>query len=114
MAAEADTDVTARVDRRIQAAVTYILGNFQQDLGVEELAQVAHLSPSRLSALFRQHYGISLIKWRDHIRMQKAKELIRLTALPIAEIATKVGYADPLYFSRRFRSHTGVAPSEFR
>ena len=114
LAAEADGRAGARVDPRIQSAVTYILNHYQQDISVQNLAATAHLSPSRLSALFRQHYGISLIRWRDHIRMQKAKELIRLTGLPLAQIAASVGYADSLYFSRRFKEHTGVAPSQYR
>ena len=78
------------------------------------IANDASSSPSRLSALFREHFGISVIKWRDQIRMLKAKELVVHSQDPIGDIASRVGYPDALYFSRRFKDHFGVAPSHFR
>ncbi|MGI9294964.1 MAG: helix-turn-helix domain-containing protein, partial [Pseudomonadales bacterium] len=112
--AEGGTSEGIKLDRRIQGAVDYILNHYGEDITVERIADSVNISPSRLSALFREHFGISLIKWRDHIRMEKAKELISHTNLSIGDIAARVGYPDPLYFSRRFNNHFGFAPTSLR
>ena len=114
MLADQGTSAGLRVDRRARVAVDYILNNYSEDISVEMIARAVNISPSRLSALFRQHFGVSLIKWRDHIRMEKAKELINNTSSLIGDIANQVGYADPLYFSRRFNDHFGCSPTKIR
>jgi len=112
--AEQSNPQEARIDSRIQAAVVHILNHYHEDISVDALAQIAHASPSRLSALFREHFGISVMKWRDHLRMQKAMELIRHTELPISAIASQVGYPDQFYFSRRFKNNFGEPPTHYR
>jgi two-component system response regulator YesN len=98
----------------VQGAVDYILNHYGQEITLDMIARKVNSSPSRLSALFRENFGVSIIKWQDHIRMQKAKELIRHTNEPIGSIASHVGYPDALYFSRRCKDHFGMAPSDFR
>jgi AraC family transcriptional regulator of arabinose operon len=46
--------------------------------------------------------------------MQMASRLLRLTGFTITEVAAEVGYADPFYFSNRFRRYSGKSPSQFR
>jgi AraC family transcriptional regulator of arabinose operon len=103
-----------KVNRKVQGAVDYILNHYGEQITLEIIADHVSSSPSRLSALFREHFGVSVIKWRDQIRMQKAKELIEHSPASINNIASRVGYIDPLYFSRRFKDHFGVAPSHLR
>ena len=105
---------TFQVNRKVRGAVDYILNHYQEDISLESIAESVNSSPSRLSALFRDHFGISVIKWRDQIRMQKASELIEHGQDSIGTIASRVGYQDALYFSRRFKEHFGVAPSHLR
>ena len=112
--AEQATGSDTPVNQKVQSAVHYILNHYGEDISLEMIANDASSSPSRLSALFREHFGISVIKWRDQIRMLKAKELIKHSQDPIGDIASRVGYPDALYFSRRFKDHFGVAPSHFR
>ncbi|MEH6592603.1 MAG: helix-turn-helix domain-containing protein [Halioglobus sp.] len=112
--AEEASGSDTQVNRKVQGAVYYILKHYGEDISLEMIADKVNSSPSRLSALFREHFGISVIKWRDHIRMQKAKELITHSHNPIVDVARRVGYPDALYFSRRFKDHFGVAPTHFR
>jgi AraC family transcriptional regulator of arabinose operon len=112
--AEDQGKLIARTNTKIQGAVDFILNNYGDDISLQDIAYSVNSSPGRLSTLFREHFGISVIKWRDRIRMQKAKELIIHSQYSIGSIANQVGYSDALYFSRRFREHFGVPPSYFR
>lgn len=110
-------DVTGgefQVNRKVQKAVDFILNHYGEEITLEMIADYVNSSPSRLSALFREHFGISVIKWRDKIRMHKARELIEHSQEPIGTIASRVGYPDALYFSRRYKDHFGIAPSHSR
>ncbi len=101
-------------DQRLGEVVNYVLARYCNQLSLEDIARHVNLSASRLNALFSQHYGTSLIKWRDRMRMQKAQELLSHTNMAINLIANRVGYDDPLYFSRRYRKQFGLSPSESR
>ena len=101
-------------DLRVRKAIQYVLPRYCETLSLDDVAFHAGISASRLNSLFRQQYGTSLIKWRDRMRLQKAQELLNHTQLAIAEVANRVGYEDPLYFSRRFKKQFGFPPSQQR
>lgn len=112
--AEDVTNGGPQTNRKVQGAVDYILNHYGDEISLEMISASVNSSPGRLSTLFREQFGVSVIKWRDQIRMQKAKELIKHSNDTIGSIANRVGYPDALYFSRRFKDHFGIAPSEFR
>ena len=101
-------------DPRIRKAIQFLLPRFREPLSLEDIAAHANLSASRLNALFRKHYGTSIIKWRDDLRLHKAGELLNHSGMPVSAVAEHVGYEDPLYFSRRFRRQFGLSPRQFR
>ncbi len=103
------------IDSRILAVCQHIVENLaDRDLTVARLAQHACLSASRLSHLFRQQLGVSVLAWREDQRISRARLLLSTTRMPVAAVACNVGFEDQLYFSRVFRKCTGVSPSEFR
>lgn len=102
------------IDRRVHAACVYIANHLARDSSLHEIARHVCLSPSRLAHLFRAQKGVSLVRWRDDQRMILAQHLLHDTDTPISVIAGRVGYEDPLYFSRVFKRRVGVSPSEFR
>ncbi|MNI91371.1 HTH-type transcriptional regulator YesS [compost metagenome] len=57
---------------------------------------------------------MTFVAYLLHIRMEAAKELLRTTDLKAFEIAEKVGYQEPNYFSFSFKKHVGVSPKEYR
>lgn len=81
---------------------------------IPALAQSVGLSPSRLMHRFKAATGTSLRAWWEAHRLERARHLLVSTALPVAEIADRCGFADPFHFSRRFRQHAGAAPSAIR
>ncbi len=81
---------------------------------VTDLAHHVGLSPSHLSALFRERTGQSILQYQTSLRMSRACELLDLTDAPINIIAREVGYDDALYFSRYFHTHQGMSPSAYR
>ena len=81
---------------------------------VAELAGRLSLSPVTLERLFRRHIGKSPKRYLYELRMDAARELLRRGTASVQETAFKVGYEDPLAFSREFRKYAGVSPREFQ
>ncbi len=104
----------APIDERVLAACQLISSDLQNSASVSEIATRVCLSPSRLSHLFRKHLGMGVVQWRECQRLQYAKQLLRVTNVPIKSLSHMVGYDDPLYFSRVFRRHVGMSPYSFR
>ena len=98
----------------IDQAEQYLREHLGARISVAELAGLARLSPSHFAALFRRATGTGVLQYQTRLRMSRARELLDTTDQPIAEIARALGYADPFYFSRQFRSVHGVSPSEYR
>ncbi len=72
------------------------------------------LSVSGLAHRFRAETGLAPLQYMDWHRMERAKELLRMTPLTVKEVAAELGFADPFYFSRRFRRNTGLNPAAWR
>ena len=99
----------------IRQAKEYIeLHYADPELSLNEVATQANLSPSHFSAVFSQETHQTFKEYLTGVRINKAKELLRMTTLRSAEIAYQVGYNDPHYFSSVFKRNTGLSPIEFR
>lgn len=72
------------------------------------------LSYSHMAAVFRKEQGMSMGEYHNRARMKKACHLLRSTLLPVSEIADLLGFADMLYFSRKFHAFAGVSPTDYR
>jgi len=83
-------------------------------LSVKELSSAAGLSPNHFSSLFRQSTGRRFTRYLTETRMALAKRLLDDVTLHINEVARRVGYDDPGYFTRRFRLLTKMTPGEWR
>ena len=97
------------VDRLVQA----ISMNVSRKLTLQQLADAAHISIPYLHRLFQTQLGMPPGKYIAKIRMEECKALLRDGSLSMGEIAEKMGYSSPQYFSRQFRSVCGMTPSEY-
>lgn len=98
----------------LERAMRYLEDRIDGTISVGELASLVGVSGSHLSALFRRATGGGPAAFHTSVKMTRARALLDTTDASIAEVATAVGYADPLYFSRHFRRLHGVSPSGYR
>ena len=101
-------------DFYIHEAIAFIEQNFQNDISVEDIAEVCGLNRSYFGKIFKETLGRSPQEFLMNYRMVKATELLKLTQLSISEISNAVGYANPLHFSRAFKNVYGESPRIWR
>lgn len=87
---------------------------FAEDVTVAELARRLNLTPNYLSNLFHQQLGTTFSRYLTSRRMKRARELLADGRSQIQEVAHAVGYRSTRHFSRTFKGHFGVYPSDFR
>ncbi|MFE1665664.1 helix-turn-helix domain-containing protein [Microbacterium sp. P02] len=104
----------ALTNDRMEIVQQYLRSHLSSSLSVAELARLAGLSASHFSALFKATAGIPVVEYIKRLRSARARELLITTDRSVTEIGEAVGYADPFYFSRQFRSINGVSPTVFR
>ena len=99
----------------LKLAVDFIDHNYMdEEISLNKAAHVANVSANHFSALFSQNMGQTFTEYLTDLRMNKAKELLRCTAMRSSEIAGEVGYKDAHYFSYLFKKTQGMTPSEYR
>lgn len=99
----------------IQKVNNLILQNLDnENFKSQELQQAVNLSRTQFFNKLKALTGYSPSNYMNFIRLEKARELLENTDLTIAEIAYKVGFGDPNYFSRKFAETFGHPPSQFR
>lgn len=104
-------DVT---DRRVQRAIEFLAGNLAEEITIERICRVARLSRSQLAVLFERSLGTSPMRYLEKLRIDRAKQLLRLSNQKFAGVAAAVGFCDAKYLSHRFKAVVGMTPSEYR
>ena len=98
----------------IETAKKYINDNFNKDLKVENIAGTVNMSESYFSRLFKKATTFSPYDYLLNVRLEKAKELLLKTDLPISEIAYKTGFNSDANFIYFFKKETGISTLKFR
>jgi len=101
-------------DNPIEDVIAYMKANLDKNLTLEDLAGHVHMSPSHLSAIFRQKTKYSPINLFTSLKIQKASQLLLDEHYNIKTIAASLGYDDPYHFSRVFRNTMGISPKYFK
>jgi AraC family transcriptional regulator len=92
----------------------YIQDNLDQPLSLDDLAQVALLSPNYFISMFQRSTGMTPYKYVLQQRVEYAKELLTYSKLSLMEIAHKCGFPDQSQFTTTFRRHMGVTPGQYK
>ncbi|MGD6802054.1 response regulator [Rossellomorea vietnamensis] len=98
----------------IREAVEYINKHLKNELTQKEVADHVHLNPSYLSVLFKEHVRMTFSEYVTRRRIQRGKDLLISTKLPINEIAEESGYKTAKYFIKIFKEQEGMTPSAYR
>ena len=101
-------------DQKIKLVTQYISENYaDQDLSVNSICEVFHVSPEHLSRSFRKKTGVKLIDYIHLTRLSRAKELMQ-DQIGLSEISMRVGYYGEWSLARAFKRFEGMTPSEYR
>lgn len=99
---------------KLADAVACIEKNYCRNLSTEELAGIAGYSERQFLRLFRSVFSTTPGLYITELRMKKAQNLLKSGSLSIGEIAWRCGYDDQNYFSRAFKKHIGMTPTEYQ
>lgn len=99
---------------KLQLVIDYIYAHLDEDIGLTELATLVKMSPRYFLQLFKQSTGITPHKFVIRTRIERAKELLILKEINIAQIAQKVGFANQSHLNLHFKRLVGVTPKQFR
>ena len=95
-------------------ARTYFEEHYNEDFSIEQYAVSRNMSTSWFNRSFRSTVGTSPMQYILEIRIRNAQVLLETTDYAISDIASIIGYDNPLYFSRLFRKAKGLSPSKYR
>lgn len=103
-----NNNVCSKVDK-------YIKENYMDmGLNVNKMGSLLEISPSYLSKLFKEQFGISIVDYLYKIRIEEAKQLLKETPYTIESIATKVGFLNSNAFIKAFKNNEGITPGAYR
>ena len=98
----------------VQKVMNYVNLNVAEPLTLKSLAAMCFISPSYLSALFKQETGTTLIDYINTQRVNRAAQLLEQSSHAIAAVAEEVGILDVNYFTKIFKKTLGVTPTRYR
>jgi len=100
--------------QKISYCISYMKQHIDKPLRLTTMANLAGYTQSYFNVIFRQETGYTCMDYLTQLRVQQACEWLEATTWPVKTIAAKLGYEDPLYFSRVFRAVRSVSPREYR
>ena len=100
---------------RVNRVLDYIESHIDGDLSVSNLSEIACFSPFHFHRVFHALVGEPLGQFIGRIRLEKAASLLIMSKdRPVIDVGVECGYDNPAAFSRAFRQHLGMTPSEWR
>lgn len=102
------------MDPRIVETLQYLQQSFYEKISIPDLARKSCMSVSRLSHLFKEHVGDTIISTLHKLRLDKAANLLTQTNRQVSEIANDVGFDSIDHFTRLFTASYGLSPSKYR
>jgi AraC family transcriptional regulator len=100
--------------RQLHQAIEYVQSHLDANLSLTAIAHELDLSPYYFCRLFKQSMGISPHRYLIQQRIERAKQLLARSSLPVTQVALECGFANPSHLAKHFRKQTGLSPIEFR
>lgn len=102
-------------DHLVDRLSRYVKENgFSYEFSVQAMADHFHMTVSNVSHFYKQNTGTTIQESVNTLRLERARELLETSVLPLQDIIAQVGYADVSSFVRKFRNKTGMTPGNYR
>lgn len=98
----------------IELATQWIQEHLGETLTIEKIAAQVFMNPTYFSEYFKRKTGITVLDYVTKKRMEKALNLLQSTNMKVYAISATIGYNDTKYFSKLFKKHYGILPSQLR
>ena len=104
----------SQIAEDMDSATLYFNEHYNQEINIEKYAQSHNMSTSWFIRNFKQYTGFTPLQYILSIRIYNAEALLKNNIYNITEVASIVGYDNPLYISRTFKKLKCISPSEYR
>ncbi|WP_144789495.1 AraC family transcriptional regulator [Lysinibacillus fusiformis] len=108
------TSTREELYRRICIAHDYIRAYYDKTIKLNDISRIACLSPNHLLRTYTQIYGKTPHQHISEFRIIKAKQLLAELSNNMTNITFKLGFQNPVSFSKMFKQHVGISPNEYR
>lgn len=108
------TPISKKTSRLCGFTKRYIDTHYQENITLDQLAEVCHVSKYHLAHAFTEEYGISPINYLISKRITEAEHLLTTTDFSLSLISNTSGFSSPSYFAQIFKKQKGMSPTEFR
>jgi YesN/AraC family two-component response regulator len=98
----------------LRKAEHFIRENFTRRLTLREIAAVSGLSAPYFSTIFKEEMGENLSKYLNRLRVERASRMLLETDLSLSDIASACCFEDQSWFSKIFKTYTGISPGKYR
>jgi AraC-like DNA-binding protein len=105
---------TGRTAAAVEKAKTIFEENVENTIDMRKLAASLHLSYAHFRHVFRQRTGLSPHQYHLQLRIRRAREMLHGTTLAVKQVARRLNFESPYYFSKLFKRKTGLSPSQWR
>lgn len=107
-----NTDIKNTKQELIAKAKKYIGENYSEDISLQAISSYVYLSPAYFSRIFTEIENVSFSTYLNTVRIEKAIELLKQQQ-KLDTIAKRVGFSSTKYFVQKFKSHTGLTPTNY-
>lgn len=101
-------------NRVLEPALKYIEENYREEMFLEKMASICNVSPYYFSKLFKKEMGMNFTTYVTKYKVEKAKEMLENTDIPVVNIAAELGYYECGYFTKIFKKIEGITPTKYR
>jgi YesN/AraC family two-component response regulator len=115
LALNVEEEAEASLSDHVKMLKEFIHNKYTKDISLSDAAEYLNLHPAYLGQLFRKETGDSFVHYINHVRIEKAKELLAAGLhLPLEIIAESIGFENSRTFYKVFRKHVGLTPGQYR
>lgn len=100
-------------ENRLENILSFLEAHICEQLTVTDICSAFALSRSALQSLFHEKKNCGVMDYFNHMKIERAKEMIRNGNMNVTEISCFLSYSSLQYFSKQFRKITGMSPTEY-